>query len=627
MMAEAAHLSAHTDLGTGPSATLVTDKVDPDALLSTSTATRAEAGKTSGSPAAGSESQPPTFIVNLSIQNRDDQAKHADGKKHDGPKSEPRPDGAGEPRKASEVDGSEVIAVGPPSLSVDPQGAGSPSPSAISDQAESESVSTPVDISCPPGLEPECQSEAALDAPAQTSQGPHVESNAQPINSSDDAAVARGPEAAAPPGALAQTPEVPRTETEPQSLPDSASDKPAIPHDPTGGPYIHDDIFEIDLSIFQTYNRELYSLAGLQPLDAFIPDSIFPEQLLVHDPHHITNTPGRAPLQRDAPVTYVRIFPRRTNTTASTDTSKIGGRAAHLYLSGHNRLGIGHHSTVYRAPLELRLDPSSRARSRVSVAVKVAEPACGPHAMLWQEGRLYNTFPKVFMEDVVYTTDEGECEKEEGPAAEAQKSAGLGAEEKTENLEGDAGASAPASQAPQSGTSEGSASASAKEETSANTPSSTSTPPEIIPAIVPKFFGFYAPVLPTGEISKKTHAISCGLNDRCEVNWPTPILLVEECGKPIELADWSWDQRYEILDLYERLHEAGFVQCSPYMRNMLVQPGPLSAPREQRSMDTPSFRIIDFGRGEALSLGCRRYIFYDLEDQEKGMVRNELRLR
>ncbi|KAJ2992083.1 hypothetical protein NUW54_g8015 [Trametes sanguinea] len=222
MMAEAAYLSTHTDLSTRPSATLVTDKVDPDALVSTSTATRVEAGKTSGSPAADSESQPLTFIVNLSIQKHDDNAKHADEKRHDGPKSEPRPDGAGEPRKANEVDGSEVIAVGPPSLSVDPQGAGSPSPSAISDQAGSESRAMP-----------------------------------NPIN---DAAVARGLEAA-PPGPLAQTAEAPHTETEPQSLQDSTSDKPAIPHDPAGGPYIHDDIFEIDLSIFQTYNPALYSLA------------------------------------------------------------------------------------------------------------------------------------------------------------------------------------------------------------------------------------------------------------------------------------------------------------------------------------------------------------------------------
>ena len=35
-----------------------------------------------------------------------------------------------------------------------------------------------------------------------------------------------------------------------------------------------------------------------------------------------------------------------------------------------------------------------------------------------------------------------------------------------------------------------------------------------------------------------------------------------------------------------------------YVRNMLVQPGPLSRPREERTMDEPSFRIIDFGRVE-----------------------------
>ena len=34
------------------------------------------------------------------------------------------------------------------------------------------------------------------------------------------------------------------------------------------------------------------------------------------------------------------------------------------------------------------------------------------------------------------------------------------------------------------------------------------------------------------------------------------------------------------------------------MRNVLVQPGPLTDPPERRSLDTPSFRIVDFGRGE-----------------------------
>ena len=38
-------------------------------------------------------------------------------------------------------------------------------------------------------------------------------------------------------------------------------------------------------------------------------------------------------------------------------------------------------------------------------------------------------------------------------------------------------------------------------------------------------------------------------------------------------------------------------QGSFYVRNIMSQPGPLTAPPEERSADTPSFRIIDFGRG------------------------------
>jgi hypothetical protein len=35
-----------------------------------------------------------------------------------------------------------------------------------------------------------------------------------------------------------------------------------------------------------------------------------------------------------------------------------------------------------------------------------------------------------------------------------------------------------------------------------------------------------------------------------------------------------------------------------FSRNILVQPGPLSVPRAIRSLDEPSYRIIDFGRGK-----------------------------
>ena len=59
------------------------------------------------------------------------------------------------------------------------------------------------------------------------------------------------------------------------------------------------------------------------------------------------------------------------------------------------------------------------------------------------------------------------------------------------------------------------------------------------------------------------------------------------------------------MELYSsllRLHHAGFLQESLYTRNMVVQPGPLWKHPSQRSKDTPSFRIIDFGRATSWSV-------------------------
>ena len=49
--------------------------------------------------------------------------------------------------------------------------------------------------------------------------------------------------------------------------------------------------------------------------------------------------------------------------------------------------------------------------------------------------------------------------------------------------------------------------------------------------------------------------------------------------------------------MVRRLHRAGFSQGSFSPRNILVQPGPLHVSPAQRTMDQPSYRIIDFGRG------------------------------
>ncbi len=61
-----------------------------------------------------------------------------------------------------------------------------------------------------------------------------------------------------------------------------------------------------------------------------------------------------------------------------------------------------------------------------------------------------------------------------------------------------------------------------------------------------------------------------------------------------------------------------------YRRNVLVQPGPLSVPRANRSLDEPSYRIVDFGRGS--SLGINVFSLKDLKryaESEQSFARGE----
>ena len=114
-------------------------------------------------------------------------------------------------------------------------------------------------------------------------------------------------------------------------------------------------------------------------------------------------------------------------------------------------------------------------------------------------------------------------------------------------------------------------------------------------AIVPKFYGFYVP-----EDDTQSHL--------------SPILLLEDCGMPIETSTLRADDRFvsrlglqmfpegiillrtQLRAMFSIFHHAGFLQGSVYPRNILIQPGPLTIPPSKRSLASPSFRIIDFGR-------------------------------
>jgi len=95
--------------------------------------------------------------------------------------------------------------------------------------------------------------------------------------------------------------------------------------------------------------------------------------------------------------------------------------------------------------------------------------------------------------------------------------------------------------------------------------------------VVPKFYGYY---LPTGV---ERHRLS-------------PILLMEECGTPVDPNKLTLEQKTECHSLYLRFHTEGYLHQSTYIRNVVVQPGPLTRHPQERSLSTPSFRLIDFGR-------------------------------
>lgn len=65
---------------------------------------------------------------------------------------------------------------------------------------------------------------------------------------------------------------------------------------------------------------------------------------------------------------------------------------------------------------------------------------------------------------------------------------------------------------------------------------------------------------------------------------------------PSRHADADTPRRTECHSLYLRFHSEGYLHQSTYTRNIVMQPGPLTRHPQERSLSTPSFRLIDFGR-------------------------------
>ncbi|KAF8525114.1 hypothetical protein BU17DRAFT_41999, partial [Hysterangium stoloniferum] len=112
--------------------------------------------------------------------------------------------------------------------------------------------------------------------------------------------------------------------------------------------------------------------------------------------------------------------------------------------------------------------------------------------------------------------------------------------------------------------------------------------PRRLSQLVPHFYGYYKPVDEKIQGGKELRA---------------PIILMEDCGSQIDPKLLTQYQKAEIYAMFQRFHNSRMMHYSINLRNILAQPGPIfpsqyfaSSPRYARSMSTPSFRIIDFGR-------------------------------
>ncbi|KAK7018420.1 hypothetical protein R3P38DRAFT_2539238 [Favolaschia claudopus] len=417
-------------------------------------------------------------------------------------------------------------------------------------------------------------------------------------------------------------------------------------------------------------------------LEEFIPDDYFPDILYVNDPENKTaiassyyssRTNAQPPSVERVPRKYKRVWPRFARDTEpatafNTDpecasikfpasslsaTGRIPSlssspvvpkpetnlRIAHLNLSCAPTLGTGNHSAVFRANLRLPHPLSARSSTgEVTVAAKTGYPGDQARELLSNEGKIYSGFPKHLQEDwcgynlvapiahpvpvgavvpkfygyYVPVMEDVEREKQETvrvfqerkrvkrkaareKVAEAKRAKAKEARRKKHEEEKKAAA----------------------EEKNAQTAKAERA--EVLKA-EDKDSGS------DGENNASEEAESDHEDDEVEDSdddakydedeelfalqyfqisasykaWhrQSPILLLEECGNPIKPEKFTLDERSECYSLALRLHHAEFTQNSFYVRNILRQPGPLTLPPSERSDKTPSFRIIDHGRGE-----------------------------
>ncbi|KAI0289416.1 hypothetical protein B0F90DRAFT_1794481 [Multifurca ochricompacta] len=127
-----------------------------------------------------------------------------------------------------------------------------------------------------------------------------------------------------------------------------------------------------------------------------------------------------------------------------------------------------------------------------------------------------------------------------------------------------------------------------------------------LPSVVPKSYGYYQ--ASHGAFESQSLVGEFTNYERKEIckvlQHVSTFLLIEHCG--VQIDPLVGKEQEPVLSLFKRLHEANFVQGSPSPRNVVVQPGPLTVPKGERSLHKPSYRILDFGRGLSADFGIGR---------------------
>ncbi|KAF9049066.1 hypothetical protein BJ165DRAFT_1464210 [Panaeolus papilionaceus] len=142
--------------------------------------------------------------------------------------------------------------------------------------------------------------------------------------------------------------------------------------------------------------------------------------------------------------------------------------------------------------------------------------------------------------------------------------------------------------------------------------------PVPVGAIAPQYYGYYVfdglvddddpiaegPLTPAESAAfEENEALkTIGTQDD---RYYSPIMLLENCGQPIESDKLSVDDREQAISLFNRFHHAGWCHLSLYQRNIVMKPGPINVTHQERLNNSKqrgglgeewTFRLIDYGR-------------------------------